>query len=287
MRSGLCGAEFGALSTGALCKPDGCGVMGVSGETESSGGRKPGGRSPAGPGGMTAAQRTRLFLRCLRAAYLAKPGGYRDGRYLLLLLAYALRTATALYVRVLLIWPTRWLYVRTVATWNRQLVITYVRMRERLYVFVLPRYRRPDGTARGAEFARAVVRGDLHNTAVLLARGADVCLPTATGSPVLVAAIRHRRWEIARMLIDAGADPDARYPASLEPAVVLAARAGDAETVRSLLEHGCDPNATGLTGFTAHGEAMRTGQTAIAAMLEARGADVRRLSPSPRLFVRR
>ncbi|HMQ29643.1 MAG TPA: ankyrin repeat domain-containing protein [Chloroflexaceae bacterium] len=56
--------------------------------------------------------------------------------------------------------------------------------------------------------------------------------------------------EIARLLVEGGADPNVRSPKG-EPALILAASAGHVELVRALLAHGADPNISMPSGETA------------------------------------
>jgi len=78
----------------------------------------------------------------------------------------------------------------------------------------------------------------------------------------------------ARILIDAGADVGAvtRNEMKVQP-LHAAAAAKEIEIVRMLLEHGADPNARQQAGYTALMECARGGRDDIVALLLAHGAD--------------
>jgi ankyrin repeat protein len=107
--------------------------------------------------------------------------------------------------------------------------------------------------------------------------GVDTNLRDRNGQPLLYAAVRHRApLEVLWTLIDHGADLNAcikRENTALQRAV----EDGADEYVRLLLEAGADPNA-GDSGITAYDIAVTRGDTEMAAMLAARGG-----RPSDRL----
>ena len=100
---------------------------------------------------------------------------------------------------------------------------------------------------------------------LLLERGADVSV-TATNPmrvQALHAAVASRNIEIVRMLLDAGADPNATQQLGYTP-LMGAASGGSAEMVDLLLSRGADPSAVSEDGKTAASIAREHGQGALA-----------------------
>ncbi len=100
--------------------------------------------------------------------------------------------------------------------------------------------------SRGAtcDLTTAAALGDLDRVTTLLDQNpACLCEERPNGKRALSAAVKFGHREIARLLLERGADPnwpesDARLGASLH----AAARAGDRELVELLLAHGANPN---------------------------------------------
>jgi ankyrin repeat protein len=80
--------------------------------------------------------------------------------------------------------------------------------------------------------------------------------------------------EVVRVLLEAGADPDAdqQNPMRVRP-LHSAAASGDREAVRALLEAGAEPNARQQGGFTPLHAAARNDDAEMVAQLLAHGAD--------------
>lgn len=115
--------------------------------------------------------------------------------------------------------------------------------------------------------------------ALLLEAGADVSLRDADGlTPLMLAArIGALGLECARRLLEAGARADEKDPGGVT-ALMLAARNGGTETAKLLLEAGADPEARGgaggaLGGWSALDEAARGGHWEAARVLLEAGAD--------------
>jgi ankyrin repeat protein len=130
---------------------------------------------------------------------------------------------------------------------------------------------------RGAavSFGEACALGDLERVKAMLA--ADPALlnsRTADGFPALGIAIFFRHPEVARYLVDHGADVNAAAKNAMRVAPVhAAASACDRETMRMILERGGDPNAKQQMDYTAlHGAAAR-GDVEMAQMLLEHGAE--------------
>ncbi len=92
-------------------------------------------------------------------------------------------------------------------------------------------------------------------------------------------AIFFRHPEIARMLIERGADvaAPARNPMKVAP-VHAAATQGDREMMQLLLDHGADPNAVQQMDYVPLHSSAGRGDVETARLLMARGADPKRKS---------
>jgi ankyrin repeat protein len=90
-------------------------------------------------------------------------------------------------------------------------------------------------------------------------------------------AVFFRHPEIARMLIERGADVSApaRNPMKVAP-VHAAATQGDRELMQLLLDHGADPNATQQVDYVPLHSSAGRGDVETARLLIARGADPKR-----------
>jgi ankyrin repeat protein len=96
---------------------------------------------------------------------------------------------------------------------------------------------------------------------------------SADGFPVLGLAIFFGHGELARWLIDQGADVNAPATNAMKVAPVHAAAAmGDRETMRVLLERGADPNAQQQVDYTPLHDAAGRGDIEMAKLLLAHGA---------------
>lgn len=106
----------------------------------------------------------------------------------------------------------------------------------------------------------------------LIERGADVNAPaenTNRVAPVHAAAAACDR-ETMRILLERGADPNARQQLDFTPIHGAASR-GDIEMAKLLLEHGADRNARGSDGLSAADVARKYGKPEFAEWMEGGG----------------
>lgn len=108
--------------------------------------------------------------------------------------------------------------------------------------------------------------------ALLLARGAEVSTPARHAFQVapLHAALAGPTPQVARALVAAGADVNARQQGGVTPLQEAAAN-GAVDLVGLLLERGADPAARDENGRTAADWARERGQTAVLEILEGPG----------------
>lgn len=124
-------------------------------------------------------------------------------------------------------------------------------------------------------FAEACAVGDEQRALALLDRDPSLLDQRgADGYPGVGLAIFFRHPALARTLIGRGADVHAAADNAQRVAPVhAAASVGDVETMRLLLDRGADPNARQQAGFTPLHAAAGNGDVEMAKLLVARGAD--------------
>jgi ankyrin repeat protein len=113
--------------------------------------------------------------------------------------------------------------------------------------------------------------GDVESARSLIAGGADVNAIARNASLVVApihSAAASRQNETVRVLLDAGADPNARQENGFV-ALHAAAQHGDRELAELLLERGADPSAATDDGRTAESIARDEGHDELAALVAA------------------
>ena len=125
------------------------------------------------------------------------------------------------------------------------------------------------GAAPDTPLADAAMRGDLEAVRALLRQGTEVNAAQGDGMTALHWAAEHGNANMAKMLVYAGADPDAATRIGLHTPLHVAAEAGSAEVVRALLDGGARAGATTSTGVTPlHFAAMSGNADAVTALVE-------------------
>jgi ankyrin repeat protein len=123
-----------------------------------------------------------------------------------------------------------------------------------------------------ASLADAVEKGESFQIQALLAKDIDVNMPQIDGMTALHWAAHRDDAELAKLLLDRGADATAKNRYGITP-LYLGCVNGNADTVQYLLKAGADPNTMIEGDETSLMTAARTGKLgAVAALLKA-GAD--------------
>ena len=116
---------------------------------------------------------------------------------------------------------------------------------------------------------------DLAKVRLLLDKGADVNARSKPGfAPLFIAAAHDGNVDVIRLMLDRGANPKAPGPAGVTAALIRSAAANDTASARLLLEHGAVAKAKGLFGLTALHGAAQNGNGELVKLLLAQGADV-------------
>lgn len=115
---------------------------------------------------------------------------------------------------------------------------------------------------------------------MLLERGADPRAASRLGVSPLTLAASNGAGEIVVMLMDAGVDPNSPMPDG-DTALMLAARSGNRDSVEALLEHGAEVNAVEpLQGETALMWAAAQNHAEVIRVLAEHGAEIDAVSKS-------
>ena len=131
----------------------------------------------------------------------------------------------------------------------------------------------PISAAVDAPVADAAMRQDVEAVRGLIARGADPDAAHGDGFTALHWAVQQGDVEIVTLLLDAGADVEARTRLGSHTPLHVASRSAQAAAVRALLAAGADARAVTATGATAlHFAAGAGSDGAVAALLD-HGAD--------------
>ena len=124
----------------------------------------------------------------------------------------------------------------------------------------------------GPALHAAIAKADSEAVLVLLDGGADVNAKNRFGDPALHAAIDEGHTEILRILVEADANVDGKN-AFGDPALHRAILKGNSEMVRVLVEAGADANATNAFGDSALSLAVHEGDGEVLRILAAAGGN--------------
>jgi uncharacterized protein len=124
----------------------------------------------------------------------------------------------------------------------------------------------PDGFT---ALALAAYIGQKETTQHLLENGADpnAVAKNETGFTALTGAVSQNHNDVAKMLVDKGANVNYRYEGGFTP-LMHAASAGNFELVKLLLENGADPNAKNGEGNTPVALAIDKGHDKVVQLLK-------------------
>jgi cytohesin len=117
-----------------------------------------------------------------------------------------------------------------------------------------------------AHLVAAVKTGACADVDRLLRGDAAQALGACGGVPLVVLALQHRQAGVARLLVERGADPNARGSGGTTP-LHAAADAGDRAVAELLVERGADPSSRDDRGHTPGELALAGGHGALAEWL--------------------
>ena len=118
----------------------------------------------------------------------------------------------------------------------------------------------------------AIAGGHKQMVELLLDSGADINARSGAGDTALTWALgRDQRLEVAKLLLDRGADTNAW---GFEPPLTIASTGNRIDQIKLLLDNGAEINATDDEGFTALMEPAESGYEEVVAALIAAGIDV-------------
>ena len=141
------------------------------------------------------------------------------------------------------------------------------------------------GPAGSTPLMYAALYSDADTVRQLLKLGADPNLSNEAGATALMWATDN--LEIVTLLVEGGADVNAKSGDSRTPLLVASGRFGAAPVVKYLLDHGANPSAHSPALFdsmTPLAEAAYMGDEAVIRMLLTRGADLKTAGPNPLAF---
>lgn len=131
----------------------------------------------------------------------------------------------------------------------------------------------PEQKLRNEALRKSAIKGNLKRAKKLLAEGADVDFKDVNKLTPLYFAAMHGHVEIARALLDKGADPNIAREDTLGPPLVRAAYNGDMNMLALLLDKGADIDNIDYSQRTALHQAIDRGMREAAAFLIEKSAN--------------
>lgn len=128
-----------------------------------------------------------------------------------------------------------------------------------------------------SEFLSSAVEGDTTAVALFLKAGMKADATDATDATALMLATAKKQSEVVKLLLENGANPNAKYNNKSErglTALLTASVGGPTDIVEMLLNRGADPNLASESGMTPLMLACSTGHDEIVPLLLHKGADV-------------
>lgn len=119
----------------------------------------------------------------------------------------------------------------------------------------------------------AAYSGDKEKVAKLLSRGVSADAPDPSGTAPLVKALKMNHYDVAKLLIENGADPNVTDPSTGLPAILLAAKNKKLDLMQLFIAKGADVNLSHKDGFTALSDAAFFGRIKLAKLLLENGAN--------------
>jgi ankyrin repeat protein len=130
----------------------------------------------------------------------------------------------------------------------------------------------PGRADKGDDLLDAVIGNDNAKAAELIGQGADVNKAQPDGWTPLLFAVYNKNFEMAKLLVEKGADVNAHEFHAGSTVLMLAAAWGDAPFIRLLLQKKVDLNARQRAGNTALSYAISYQHDDIALLLKNAGA---------------
>jgi ankyrin repeat protein len=128
------------------------------------------------------------------------------------------------------------------------------------------------GTPADQQLWTATFKGQLDQVKAAIAQGADVNFRGKGGTTPLVVAARNGYFDIAKYLVEQGAQIDKRDNVREKSALLAAAFKGHYDIAEFLIEHGADVNAQAVNGWTPLHDAAFIGDFKTVKMLIDHGA---------------
>lgn len=119
----------------------------------------------------------------------------------------------------------------------------------------------------------AAFNGDKEKVDQFLSKGVPVNLQDKSGATPLIKALKNHKYDVAKLLIEKGADMNVLDPQTGLPAIVFAANYKELDIIQAFITNGANVNLAHKDGFTALADAAYYGRIKLAEMLLEHGAN--------------